>query len=689
MSTWSEAATKYYNQWKDNEQKINDLTAERLKLLKDNYLNTLDQINDRLEKQLTTITTLDKDGNEITISVGFDIAEQEWELAEKQADLFYNSTEKAYQIQTLSNKIQKDIDKSSLASQKKLKAFRDEQLTAMSKEDVLTKDQVAAAQAKYDILLKQIALEEARNNKTAMKLTRNSEGNWSYQYVADDADVQDKQQDLLDSWENLRSLSQEQMQEATKNLQTYQKMANDAAVENEQRYAEGLISKEQYEYTKQLIEEKYYKEPTGLLCVLSKNYQNAKNDLILGEIGVRQTVYDQDKMNYNDFTEEEKVILDKFVEYTKGDFLAIEDAVKKNYENIQTETEQRLGEEGSTYVLWNTAATKMADRWSNDKDGVKAIVTAALSEMEKATQEYQEAVKDAVEQAGLDWDSMKTKIEGTKTETDEARKAVNKYCKEISNKLPKAAQQVENLKSAWEGLRGKIDEASKSIEEYLKKQQDLQNQANNISAGAGGSGNGGSSYSSGGSGSSTPSTTPTYTPKYLYYQSASASTDAGVPLYKWYHNKSDIEPFMITTYKDMASRYQGYIFASKFKTGGYTGDWTGNEGRLAVLHQKELVLNAKDTENFLAATNSLRDLASLDSSIEKSIANAISKMLVHMISPNSSVNNVNTSNNNETNSNNVFNINAEFPNANDVTEIREAILSLPNLASQYIHRSGF
>jgi hypothetical protein len=43
-------------------------------------------------------------------------------------------------------------------------------------------------------------------------------------------------------------------------------------------------------------------------------------------------------------------------------------------------------------------------------------------------------------------------------------------------------------------------------------------------------------------------------------------------------------------------------------TGGYTGSW-GSEGRLAMLHQKELVLNAVDTENFLSAINIVRDIS--------------------------------------------------------------------------------
>jgi hypothetical protein len=45
-------------------------------------------------------------------------------------------------------------------------------------------------------------------------------------------------------------------------------------------------------------------------------------------------------------------------------------------------------------------------------------------------------------------------------------------------------------------------------------------------------------------------------------------------------------------------------------TGGYTGEWDSS-GRLAVLHQKEIVLNAHDTENFLSAINIVRDIASM------------------------------------------------------------------------------
>ena len=42
-------------------------------------------------------------------------------------------------------------------------------------------------------------------------------------------------------------------------------------------------------------------------------------------------------------------------------------------------------------------------------------------------------------------------------------------------------------------------------------------------------------------------------------------------------------------------------------TGGYTGVW-GPDGRLAMLHEKELVLNASDTSNFLKAVDVMREI---------------------------------------------------------------------------------
>jgi len=43
--------------------------------------------------------------------------------------------------------------------------------------------------------------------------------------------------------------------------------------------------------------------------------------------------------------------------------------------------------------------------------------------------------------------------------------------------------------------------------------------------------------------------------------------------------------------------------------GGYTGSWGNTDGRLALLHQKELVLNADDTEKILEAVHIMRGIS--------------------------------------------------------------------------------
>jgi hypothetical protein len=58
-----------------------------------------------------------------------------------------------------------------------------------------------------------------------------------------------------------------------------------------------------------------------------------------------------------------------------------------------------------------------------------------------------------------------------------------------------------------------------------------------------------------------------------------------------------------------ASLYNGIKGMFGFDTGGYTGAW-GSGGKLAMLHEKELVLNKHDTENLLLTIDTLRGILS-------------------------------------------------------------------------------
>jgi hypothetical protein len=118
-----------------------------------------------------------------------------------------------------------------------------------------------------------------------------------------------------------------------------------------------------------------------------------------------------------------------------------------------------------------------------------------------------------------------------------------------------------------------------------------------------------------------------------------------------------------------------YSYAS-FDTGGYTGEWDGQYGKLAMLHQKELVLNAGDTENFLASMDLLDKIVS---AINLYSANAQFGGLL------SSPSLGNIDNDNGPLEQQVH-IEASFPNVQNRNEIEEAFNTLVNRASQYANR---
>lgn len=109
----------------------------------------------------------------------------------------------------------------------------------------------------------------------------------------------------------------------------------------------------------------------------------------------------------------------------------------------------------------------------------------------------------------------------------------------------------------------------------------------------------------------------------------------------------------------------------RFRSGGYTGTWN-DDGKLAFLHQKELVLNADDTENMLASIQLVRQIAKqLDFNSQQISTLSSSGFTV--------------SSQDGTLEQNVR-IEASFPNATDRYEIQEAFNTLVNVASQYANR---
>ena len=61
-----------------------------------------------------------------------------------------------------------------------------------------------------------------------------------------------------------------------------------------------------------------------------------------------------------------------------------------------------------------------------------------------------------------------------------------------------------------------------------------------------------------------------------------------------------------------------------FKTGGFTGDWFGEDGKIAMLHKKELVLNEQQTQDIL---NTAKLIDGLKAMIPKTFANGFQQTI--------------------------------------------------------------
>ena len=128
-------------------------------------------------------------------------------------------------------------------------------------------------------------------------------------------------------------------------------------------------------------------------------------------------------------------------------------------------------------------------------------------------------------------------------------------------------------------------------------------------------------------------------------------------------------------------------YIKAFASGGYTGAWPGSDGKLAVLHQKELVLNETDTKNILGAVEAIRalDMSGIARGLIQS-SNVQSSMLGALSSGVSRV--AAATNQGGIDNSKTFIVNADFSGVRSADAIYEALISLENVGMQTAYSSA-
>jgi hypothetical protein len=650
----SDAWTAYKENWESAIKDLNSLVEDSIENLIDKYTNMIDEIFETLN-------------NKVSNGLGLDYINDEWDLINKNADEYLDQINAAYSLEQLRAKFQEALnDNDGLAAQKQLNALMQEQLGDLETREKLTEYDVERAEKLLDIELKKIALQDAQQNKSKMRLKRDSQGNYSYQFVSDEDKVLEAQKELAEAQNSLYNFDKDRYQE---NLNEIYSTYSEFQEKLKELYEDTALSDEEREAKKTLLIQQY-----GEL-INAKTEQNMQIRLNLEESAFQELakMYDTDVANFDAMTQEQKNIL-------MGDLIP----------------------------YWNSGLQEMVNTFAGE-GGFIPTCSESFEQLDEATKDYQTSLDELANTAGYDFEAI---YQGQMDNLDMAQQMIEKndelisqYEREIEA-IQEVIDQVTLLASKYNSAKTEAIGASEAAYKYWQEEQarEAAEAAKDAAASS-------SSSSSSDSSSSSSSSSNVSSGTSAAAANTNASKEVTVDNIKigdklkyiggyYYYDSYGTKPMgnrgpggtvevvniapknkykIAVKSNDSAYGWLNPDQLQKLDTGGYTGDWDSS-GRLALLHQKELVLNSSDTENILNAVNVIRGLSSLlGADTLKNLSTALQAMRVEPLS------NTQTDTT-ETIEQNVH-ITAEFPNVRDANEAEAAIMNLVNKASQYVGRN--
>lgn len=584
-----------------------------------------------------------------------DWMETQWELIKQNADQYLDTVEETYELEKLRSKYNSLAnDTADLNLRKRINDQMEKELAYLKEKDKLSEYDVNYANAKLEILQKQIALEEAQANKNQMKLRRDSQGNYSYVYTANQDDVENARNDLLDSEFNAYSMSKENY---LTNYDNYIAAISAAAEQIKAINADVTLNEEEKAKRTQWI------------------YDNLKQYLsgIAEQIGVS-----------------EQGMLES-VKYLAMDSSEI---VGQNYADIAAMMEENWTE---ALGVIGVAVSEEFDHIIHNMDEFLDKTQEKWTEFEDHTQEWADNVNDIADEGTDGFRNINDVIIDINNDMKELNEETEDFFALINDdlgtidkavgKLADYEKQLLGLKESTSKVRAELETARAEIIEKENEIRNLrdelkaeQNKGNGSDGGSGGGSGGSDGDNSDESKAASIATEALEIVKGVHYGTIANGNGGWRPSARKAGYSEDAISIALKAFNDSktGSGYSYYYdraleLVKSYDTGGYTGVW-GKEGRLAMLHQKELVLNASDTSNILAAVSAIREIVSVMK------ADSISSML--SIGRNSNIA-TNTGNNIQQN----VEIYADFPAAESAAEIKAALEGLAQQAIQYSMRT--
>lgn len=582
-----------------------------------------------------------------------DALKEKWEQAKTLEEEYVPEYEKVYQLTKLTRDINKSIDETKNVKAKRELASLQEEINGLQADSKkMSEYDLEYLQKRYELKIAEMALEDAQNAKSQVRMTKDSEGNFSYVYTADEQQVADAEQSYEDKLHEMQQMNADyinKLQESMINMEAEQaqKIAELSQLYEvgSQEYQDALLGLQNY-YGKQM------------------DYYKSQMENVLGN---NTKLYEEDVKNYGVLTNNKAMKDEEYI----GKFSQTQLAIETGYNNLESLQSKWVG---ASQNLFNQASGYA----KNYSDDVNSVMNAAGTSLEGFKTKFSESVGQA-----------KTDSAALKTQTTEDAGAIKKAWGEVE-------AQVKAFEAQY----------STTIDHICKKNTKLYESLQKITQGLAGleslddtpdvpSNNGGG----GGKGNGNDGNPPKKPGKKKPKDNSDKAEGVAAAIWLWGdHSGWGDDPERARKLKEKgvsaaqtiinAKAENGQLYAKycnrmdeirnkysygKFDTGGYTGDWNG-EGRFAMLHQKEIVLNKDDTENFLKTVDIVRQISDMIDLNAMSASGGLGSLFAASVNKDNGVLEQNV------------HITAEFPNATNKDEILSAFDNVVNLASQYANR---
>ena len=563
--------------------------------------------------------------------------ENELKRYDAEQDRYLETYQQAYELSKLTRDIQNSInDQDSIRAKQELQKLESKINDIKKSGRQISQDELSLLQKEYELRLAEIALEDAQNAKSMVRLSRDNEGNWGYIYTADQDKIAEAEQKYEDK-----------LYEYMRQADTMAEGASRAILTLNREMAEALaaldVNAEDYEEQVAAIT-KFYGDQ---IAYYAEQY-NISVDAI-------ETVAKESAARYKP---------------------EVVDIIKSENSGLQTNFEETVLAIIGHFGSMDTAVSE-----------VMGGIQTTYDETIAAFQEYQRQNQETCELAGTDIEHMAQFISGQFTDIQTSAEGVvghtqelttgmktelDKVLTELGTFASKYSEQVGMADTAATGLSGALIELEETLQalsgDSLKTLQKLVDDVTTMAQAVKEAGQAVGDAVDGMSTNPKPGVDISYKIK-IEGEYDPRFGESGV----WAgllgqernpKNKEDVKTSLQTQMYDGAR-------VSMYGTGGYTGEW-GDSAKLAGLHEKELVLNQTDTKNILDAVSLIRKMTAGTAQLSSGLGNIGAGLNNLNINPGTMDQNVQ--------------ISASFPNVSNHYEIEEALNNLVNKASQYAFR---